>query len=534
MEILYVTHFKVTLREDIADGPTAMDRLVGHAAHWLVEKTTTKPDEIDLTQDGSFLRSNGGASGWELLRVGGDQALKIVTRQPASGGTIFESRITLANVGGNATARVSLGRESTAPGLFPAPAPAIRQPTFVLELASDDHLSLAAEGAVQDGRYLLVQSDAEARAVSQALQNPSRIPIIVMHPQGQAQWDAAKIIAKRLIGLVRVVVAGYRYTRLIEAEIPSVRVPFGGAVLAWSRLSSPPLVFVREELEALGQEGLRSRLMALLADLSVRARGADVGWAALRQLALTEGVSRAAEEADRAASDGDLSSQIAALQEQASKLKQQLDDAELLTNAYARDADAAKGELEEVERERNEQRAKADNLQAQIQKISIAADQDDITLIDDAPILDSKNAEPTYRFLEEASEGRITFTPNALSSWRKASLSNNEQMTQALIGLSRWAMEQYGNASKPKIDGRLDDWIEASFGIAVSFHDSQIETHHKADAAFHFEGKGGWNNVPHVKVTDAVPWPQVARIHFAQDETGGRIIVNHVGHKLYK
>ena len=534
MEILYVTHFEVTLREEVAVEPATFDRLVNHAASWLVEKTTTEPVEIDLTQDGAFTRSNGGKAQWDVLSVGPDRALKIVTRQPAAGGTVFESRITLATIGGNVTARVSLGRESIAPGLFPSPTPAIKQPTFVLELASDQHLSLAAEGAVQDGRYLLVQSDAEARAVSQALQNPSRIPILVMHPQGQTQWEAAKTIAKRLIGLVRVVVAGYRYTRLIEIETPSVRVPFGGAVLAWSRLSSPPLVFVQEELDVLGQEGLRSRLMAALADLSVRARGADVAWAAMRQLVLTEGVSLAAAEADRAASDGDLSSQISALEDQASKLKQQLADAEELTNAYSREADSAKRDLEDVERERNEQKAKADNLQAQIRHISLAPEQDPLMDVADTPVLDPKNPEPTYRFLEEASEGRIAFTPNARTSWRRATLTNYDQMTQALVGLTRWSMEQYGNVTKPKLEGRLDDWIEATFGLAVSFHDSQIETHHKADAVFDFEGKKNWNNVPHVKVTDSVPWPQVARIHFAQDETGGRIVVNHVGHKLYK
>ena len=333
---------------------------------------------------------------------------------------------------------------------------------------------------------------------------------------------------------MRVVVAGYRYTRLIELENAVIRVPFGGALLAWSRLSSPPRVFVQEELEALGQEGLRSYLMSELADLSVRSRGGDTAWTQLRQLSLTVGVARAAQDADLAASNGDLSSQVTALKDQAGKLKQQLSETEELANSYAKEAKDAKHELENVERERNEQKAKADNLFSQIRQINLAPEPTISIDVADAPVLDSKDADPTFRFLEEVSEGRIAFTSNAHLTWRKATLTNYEQMTQALVGLTRWAMEQYGSATRAKVEGRTDDWVEATFGITISFHDSQITTHKRAAATFDFEGKDDWNNVPHVKVTDSVPWPQVARIHFAQDETGGRIIVNHVGHKLYK
>jgi hypothetical protein len=534
MEVLYVAYFDVTSRNESSGEAGAFSALLDDAAAWLVYRTETSPEEIDLDTDGSFSRMNGGEATWTSLVNGESRATRVLVRQPADAGIVFETRITLALLHGNVTVRVSLARESVVPGLSPVAAPVIVQPTFVLDIAMDERIALSAEGAVQDGLYLLIHSDAEAREVVQALRNPVRLPILVMHPQNQGQWEAAKTAARRLVGLVRVVVAGYRFTRIISSELPEVLVPSGGAVLVWSRLSSPPRLFSRGELLALGEGGFRRALMEQLAGLSVRGRGSDIAWSRMRQMSLSEGAAEAAKRALEAASTGDVAGQIEALTNQIARISEQLADAEDLTNSYASDAARAKDELQISEQGRNEAEAKAGALRYQIGQMGEKSAESTAVSLDDVPLLESKEANATFAFLEERSQGRITFTPNAATSWKKSSLTNYEQMTEALVNLTLLANALYDSSKPtPDIDRRTDDWIQAEFGIIVSFHDSAMETHKKASDTFSFEG-GSWNNVPHVKVTDAVSWGQVARIHFAQDEKGGRIIVNHVGDKLYR
>jgi hypothetical protein len=445
VEVLYVAYFDVTSRAESSGEEGALSALLDDAASWLAYRTETRAGEIDLGSDGSFTRLNGGKATWTNLASGESRVVRVEVRQPADVGIVFETRITLALIQGNVTARISLARESIMPGLSPVAAPVIVQPTFVLEIATDPRIALSAEGAVQDGRYLLIHTDAEAREVVQALRNPVRLPILVMHPQNQGQWEAAKTAAKRLVGLVRVVVAGYRFTHIIGLEVPEVLVPSGGAVLVWSRLTSPPRLFSRGELLALGEGGFRRALMDQLAGLSVRGRGSDAAWSRMRQMSLSEGAAEAAKQASEAASTGDVAAQVEALTNQIARLSEQLADAEDLTNSYAADAEYAKAELQVAEQARNEAVAKARALRYQIGQMEDVDEEAISVPLDDVPVLQPKEANETFGFLEERSQGRITFTPNAAQSWKKSSLTNYEQMTEALVDLTLLANALYDN-----------------------------------------------------------------------------------------
>jgi len=534
VEILYVVRFDATSRSDSETDERPYDILLENAAKWIVEKTPNEPGVVDFSTHQTHTRWNGGVVKWDAAAVGGDRVLRIVVRERERAGVVFETRLTIADLLGKTSVRVSLAQEAVAPGLSPAPAPAIRQPTLVLTIASDPRLSLTAEGAVQDGRYLLIQSDDEAKAVGEALRSPTRLPILLMHPQDQGQWESAKTVARRLIGLVRVVIAGYRYMRVIANEVPGLQLPFGGAVLVWSGGGADPRTYLQSELLALGQEGLRSSLMEVLADLSVRSRGTDVAWAELRRLKLAEITARAAQEVSAATTSGDDPGQLKALRAQVHSLETQLEESEELSQSFSNDADRVRVQLAEEQQKVLDLVAKNNALSYQLSISSAGEESAAVMDLAAAPVLQRKSAQETFRYLEQASEGLIAFTPNAAKSWEKCALKNFDEMTHALVQLTRLAVELYRDpADRPQLDGRADDWFESNFGIKVSFHDKQIETHKKAAATFFFEDES-WDNVPHVKVTDAKAWSDVARIHFAQDDKGRRIIVNHVGNKLYK
>lgn len=533
MEILYVVQLDATLKAGEADD-SAYDILLLHVNRWITEKTGQAEVLLDLTHEGDFQRWNLGLASWEALMHEGARALRVTVRQADQPNVIFETRVTVAEIEGRTSIRVSLGREALGPGLTPAAAPAIKQPTLILSIASEKSLSITVEGASQDGRYLIIKSEDDAQAVSQAIRNVKRIPILLIHPRVQADWDAARTAAKRLVGLVRVVVAGYRYTRAISNEVPLVQVPFGGAALVWSRVESPPLLFTSSELAGLGDEGLRAQLMRHLADLSVRSRGSDRLWSTMRQIDVNRQVADAEERVSAAKAKGDSGELTQALQSQVAGLQAKAGELESLAQSYADDAKAAQDELAVREREVNSFRYKADALQSQILAMSAGGESSVAESLEDAPVLSPGDASASFDFLERVSSGKIVFTPNARTSWAKCALENYEQMTQALVALSRLAIARFGSAGPAsKLDARLDDWIQSNFGLTVAFHDGAIETHNKADASFVFEDDT-FSNVPHVKVTDSVPWPRVARIHFDFDNKGKRIVVNHVGNKLYR
>lgn len=102
-------------------------------------------------------------------------------------------------------------------------------------------------------------------------------------------------------------------------------------------------------------------------------------------------------------------------------------------------------------------------------------------------------------------------------------------MFEALVALTRMAMALYDGSDRTM--PRLDEWIRDEFDLRVALQDDTIEKDHRI-RDFVYEGVI-YNRTPHVKVRDHAPRPEVGRIHFALDYEHSRIIVDHVGAKLY-
>jgi hypothetical protein len=77
----------------------------------------------------------------------------------------------------------------------------------------------------------------------------------------------------------------------------------------------------------------------------------------------------------------------------------------------------------------------------------------------------------------------------------------------------------------------MDDWFKVGYGLNVAMSDETISKS-KNLRYFQYDGKTR-DQIVHVKVRDGVKPNEVGRIHFAFDEEGKRLIVNHVALKLY-
>jgi hypothetical protein len=546
MEVLYVVEFDVGPGSGPAQNLSAYEVLLELVTDWLAYRSA-EPLAVDvLSASGRFTRYDGGGASWETIEAGSARAVRVVVRQEQSADVVFETRVTVGDVDGSATLRVSLARESTAPGLAPMPEAILRQPVLVLTAASDDRVTLRVDGAPQDGKYLRVRNDSEAHVVVDSLRARKRLPVLLIQPRDDQGWDAAKTASKRLIGLVRVVVANYRTARPISELMPVASIPTGGATLVWSDSSAAPVKFEASDLAAEPYPGatgfddqgtIRARLMQLLAGMSVRARGDDRAWRAVRSRALTQELEAAAETLAAEQAAGNLEGQLAALSNENAALRSRVQeagefaelwDAEL--HELADERDALRLERDLLQAERNTLKAKADALEAQFGQAPAPRSLEE--RLAEVPPLAGRDPSATFHALEEATGGRLAFTPRASVSWRKSKVTDSEAVTQALTALARIPDVLYGSDAPPLIEGRLDDWIHATFGITVAFQDSTVEGTN-ALRYFNFEDQE-YDRLPHVKVTDNTAWPKVARIHFARDPEGGRFIVDHVGNKLYK
>ncbi len=144
-------------------------------------------------------------------------------------------------------------------------------------------------------------------------------------------------------------------------------------------------------------------------------------------------------------------------------------------------------------------------------------------------LLPGENPSDVFRAIEDASEGHIAFTAAAEASWRSIDYPDPADMTDKVIRLARAAEQLYSGPSDGM--GHLGSWFKTNFGLNVAMKDQTIGQDRKL-RAFRFEDEV-YSQEPHVKVRDAVKPNEVGRIYFDLDKARGRIVVNHVGLKLY-
>ena len=533
MHLLYVVDFDA---EAVHEGDSPFELLRGHVAQWLSRGSEIVVPASDLSESGSAALPpveigtsvvTDRAAMWETIGVGSDHALRVSVGQTLESGVELTTRVTISEVSGRLTFRVGISREYLGGALTPVRDTSVFQPGIVGSVVRDEALRLSIGGQNIDERFQMVRDSNEAAALVAALKSPSRLPMILVHSRTAEVRDAAYVASRKLIGLARVVTLNYSTREAVQAAIPGLRIPFGGARLVWSDLTAPGVDVTAAQVEEAGdREAIRDRLMPRLAPVAALTRGVDEGWRRARQ---------AVQRAARADSDArvrlaqqaaDVGAERDALLEQVEVLNAELADAQELVAWYSEDMQSLKARAD-----------MAEDLQVQMDywkslylgkyQLSEEAESDPW---DEIPVLvESSDPTRTFLALTDASDSSIVFTDAAERSWKKIAYPHPADMTEALTTLARAAQQLYSD--DPGGIGHLDDWFKVNFGLNVATADDTIEKN-KALRYFEFEGKQR-DQVPHVKVRDGVKPNEVGRIHFALDKESRRLIVNHVALKLY-
>ncbi|MGW6132357.1 hypothetical protein ACWFNE_20215 [Cellulomonas sp. NPDC055163] len=516
MQLLYAVEFDVACPPERVPG----DVLREHLAKWLSNRAAEEVTADDLLADGvSWMGpapdGRERAVQWSALGKEPRRATRVEVRQ-VSNDVTFVTRVTIGEIDGRTTLRVSMGRETSSVWLTPVAASQLRQPALVAQVASDADLELRVSGQRQSTRYERAANEAAAEEVARALKISTRLPVALLHARAPGDWATARSLANGLVGLATVVTLSRLAADVVRREFPAVSLPYGGGALVWSDPGARPLIFSPAQLAMLAPHGLRDQLFRQLGELSVYGRGTDMAYRDARASAQAGARARAAERITAAAVAQDFQGQVHELS----------------------------AELARERTDREFWESEATTLQEQVNQLAAAASQAEYwreqyetvraaTLEVDqwqhVPLLQPKLAGPTFDALEKASSGRIVFTSEAEKSWRKSGYPRPEAMTEQLITLGRAAGRLYEEPPSPM--PRLDSWFKVEFGLNVSTNDDTIEKD-KRLRYFWFDDQQH-DQVPHVKVDDHVKPNEVGRIHFALDSDEGRFIVNHVGLKLY-
>lgn len=414
--------------------------------------------------------------------------------------------------------------------LSPMPPADLRQPGVITKLIRSDRINLRIKKQRQDGRYIQIRSAAEVDTLIDALQGNERLPILIIHARTIPALDAARMAANKLVGLVRVVTVDYSALNQITRELPLCAPNYAGARLVWSDISAPTVDFDTNKVNGDDSDWLRAQLMNKLAPVSVLSRGVDQTYRRARQEQSTARINEAEARSDAVAATGDLSAQVNMLKEQIQTLQSDIKDWQAIAFEAEAEAIQAKAQAERVPA-----------LEERVNQLDIALNAKHIEHDETAqkvdpwaslPLMESgskEKAQELFLRLQELTSEHIIFTGRALTSWKKSRYPRPGEMQEALVKLSQAAIKLYDGSERSM--NHLDKWLYEEFDLKVALQDDTIGKKRTLWKFIH-EGRP-YNRTPHIKVRDNAPHQEVGRIHFALDSTHARIIVDHVGVKLY-
>ncbi|MGP3688235.1 hypothetical protein ACTVZO_26665 [Streptomyces sp. IBSNAI002] len=528
MQVLYVTSFDIAMggqsESGDAGGKAAYARVLHHVAGWLgpdFGSSLESPGSATLPQVGLKPKR---AAAWEVQRARDVEAVRLELSQPhGSGDEVFVTTVTVARNGAATRLRVAMGQRITSDWLAPAKEASLYQPRLTGLVCRDASLVVRVLGQRVDGRYDRIREAATVEVLAEAVETPSRLPIVLAHPRSDIAWQAIGRAAQGLIGLAKVVTLNYSTSHALASLHSDLAVPDGGVRLVWPgrRFLHPALS--RQDVEGGGEDGLRAHLMETLAGLSVVARGSDNGWGLARRAVLREQEDAARKESESARASGNSRREISALQAQVAKVSEA---AEFWENA-AEELESKVADLAPLAEAAERFRRERDSWREAFEETRRAAPSPEADPWEAIPALESHDAAGTFRDLEVASEGRLVFTPAAERSWTASRYPYPKEMTDVLVTLAKASIDLYSDQQAGKMP-RLDDWFKTEHGLNVAFSDLELK---KKPKLRFFEFEGPRDGLPHVKVRDAVSPNEVGRIYFALDPAGRRIIVDHVGLK---
>lgn len=525
MQLLYAADFDV-----VGTSPDhAEAALLRHLATWLTYRAAHGVEPDDLLRDGAAEMAPGqdGESrfaDWTVAGRPGDRATRAEVRQRTPGGATFVTRVTVGLLGGRASLRVSMARETGTVWLSPVASSELHQPALVRNVALDESLELRVSGQVVTARYLKISNQAEAEAMATALLVSTRLPVVLLHARAPRDWATARALSTGLIGLASVATVNRLAAEVISEAMPGAAVPYGGARLVWSDPRARHPSYPSALLAELEEGEFRNRLFQRLGELSVFGRGTDAAYRTARAVDQTRAREAAEERIAAAARAKNFEAQAAELRDELARERNDRkfweDEAASLEEQVSRlTANAA-------DADRYQRDAEYWREQYELARASANPPQDPWEAV---PGLDPYDGASTFRALEVASSGRVVFTPNAERSWSKSPFPYPEEMTAQLVTLARAACRLY--EQPPESMPHLDRWFKTEFGLNVAMSDDTISKN-KSLRYFDFEDQRR-DQTPHVKVRDAVKPNEVGRVHFALDPAEGRFIINHVGVKLY-
>lgn len=527
MQVLYVVKFDVShsSEEEVQDGPGVivlelLGQWIGDAAGVSVAAASLRTKgELNLTHHHPDIVS--ASAKWEHAAGEGIWATRLERRDTNKDGSEFVTRVTVGESVRGTTVRISMAREVAGARLAPRGATNLQQPWLVTKLVTDARLVVRADGPKLDGRYLQVRSEGEAVALAEGLASEERLPLLLLHTRTLESRRAAAAVTKRLVGLVRVVTLDYRAARLLARHRPSAKVAYAGGLLVWADNEAPVLPISAADLNAPEAErDLWRHLMALIAPLSVLIRGDDEAFRIARRASQVLQAHQAADRSAKAGASGDIERQLEALRSERDQAQadvlgafEQWQEAQDAADAFALEAARLRAQVEQLSLAVRFQQAPGDIEQPELLDAPLALKPGDASSLD-----------ALCQHLEQSTDGRIAFTGNVPTTWRKADrYPTPELMHAALLKLAQVAYDLYDGRERSM--GHVDTWIRETYDLRVSLQDDQMPKGFRYDK---WEGQKH-DFTPHVKINDGVPPHECGRIYFAFDKSNDRLLVDKVG-----
>ncbi|WP_447925913.1 hypothetical protein [Georgenia muralis] len=522
MELLYVVELDVRPRDGSYVTPAdARERVKGHLAEWLSFEHSPALEPDDFSADGSVAlvserddRSDSRVS-WSNEGTHDVRALVVTVRTEItrSGRADFICMVTVFTEEDRTVVRLELGRESLDGVLAPAGIDFFRRPYLLALLLRDRELQCWSGPSKVDGRFNWVNPQ-QADFVWEALSAEGRLlPILLVDGSEEKGERLARKAASELAGLAPVLAVDARSQRLLADRLDEVEtsIPRAGARLVWPDLSLRHPAFTADQAQF-----APGRLLRMLSSVSVTVRGVN-------QILRKAEVAQRAERNEQVAADlaaaklrGDLSRELEAQARFIEELQQEVDQYDSW--------------FKQVEEERDSYKSQAAQAAYWKQEAQRARQSSGLRVTDwaEAPDLDPVDLADLASFLEKQGQGAIVFTHAAHQSWKRDDYPHIDAMRDALIVLTKAAIEYRRLGCQL---GMLpDDWFKQEWELRLASTDKYMSKN-KLDR-FTFDGKT-YSREPHLKLGDHTSPNEVGRVYFAMDSESERLIVDHVGLKLY-
>jgi hypothetical protein len=537
VQLLYAVYFDI---DPVGESSTnssehVFEQAAECVARWLTHLSTEQVETSRLQTDGTlelkaYKQGLPRSAAWETIAADHIRVLRVaVTDQDDATGGVFLTRVTLSMESGQSSLRVSMSHDVPTSWLSPIPSADLRQPGVIRSFLDDTRIALRIEQQKQDGQYIQIRSDAEVETLARALEDKTRLPILLIHTRTLQAVASARTTAAKLVGLARTVTLNYSALSKLDQLVPGSAPPYAGARLLWSDRSIQTLTLGSSDVNNSDTDFIRRQLMQRIAPISALTRGTDHAYRRARQAQTSARRDAADARLNDAKSHGDTVDQVNELQATVLELRQE--NEELM--AWVDEAATHTAQFEDLAESIPAMKAQIEQLNvallAQQQETVVAIAEDPWEHIPPLERGSGPSAQALFSKLDELTSGRLVFTHRSEASWKKIKYPYPDEMGSALVTLARVAMKLYDGS--PETMPHLDQWIHQKFGLKIALQDDTIQKT-KSLRYFNYDGQR-YDRTPHIKVRDAAPKQEVGRIHFALDSEEGRIIVDHVGVKLY-